>query len=140
MAFEMLWTPLRTTSNDWTARSDGNDLQGMILTETGRNESIDVLVVEASALFDHRLCQSRQRGKLDVLRQSALADGLPILRVEEGDGPRARVGDRVGEQRGLDLRFRDAAAAHIPEHPNRPTRQLMCRAQIGCAVIVPWRA
>src|ERR1700743_1122436 len=38
--------------------NDGNDLQGMVLAETGGGEAIDFLGVQAPALFDHR---SRQR-------------------------------------------------------------------------------
>src|SRR5215831_12953623 len=103
---------------------DSNDLQGMIFTEAGGDESIDVLIVETSTLFDYRFCQSRQRSKLGFLRQATLADGLDIRRIDplfkrqrcvECDGPGARVGSRVGEQNGLDLRFREAAAMHIPE-------------------------
>src|SRR6516164_501132 len=48
--------------------NDGNDLQGVVFAETGRDESIDVLVVETSTFFDHCLRQSRQRSKLSVLR------------------------------------------------------------------------
>src|SRR5208282_4728881 len=96
----------------------------MIFAETGCHESIDVLIVEATALFDQCFCQSRQRGEFAVLGQTTLTNGLHIRWIEpflerqsrmERDGPRARVGDRVGEQNGLDLRFREAAAMHIPE-------------------------
>jgi hypothetical protein len=53
---------------------DGNDLERVILAVTGREESIDVLVIEKPALFDHGLCQGRQRSELGILRQPALTE------------------------------------------------------------------
>jgi hypothetical protein len=103
---------------------DGDDLERMIFAEAGRDEPIDILIVETPAFFDHRFCQSRQRSELTILRQTALADGLDIRRIDpllerqsgmERDGPSARIGHRVGEQNGLDLRFRETAAVRVSE-------------------------
>src|SRR6516164_7828241 len=47
---------------------DRNDLERMIFAETRRDESIDILIVETSALFDHRFCDGRERGKFGVFR------------------------------------------------------------------------
>jgi hypothetical protein len=102
----------------------GDHFEEVIFAEAGREESIDVVIVETSAFFDHRFRQSRKRSELAVLRQTALADRLDIRRIDpllerqrrmERDGPCARVGHSVGEQNGLDLRFRKAAAMDIPE-------------------------
>jgi transcriptional regulator GlxA family with amidase domain len=49
----------------------GDHFQQVIPAEPGREEAIDLLVVEMSALFDHRPGQARQRGELAVLRQAA---------------------------------------------------------------------
>jgi hypothetical protein len=51
-----------------TARIRPIRLEGMILAEAGRGEPIDILIVETSALFDHRSCQSGQRGDLGILQ------------------------------------------------------------------------
>ena len=61
---------------------DGDDLEGMILAETGCDESIDVLIVETTAPFDQCFSQSRQRGELAVLRQTTLTNGVDILWIE----------------------------------------------------------
>ena len=101
-----------------------DDLEGMILAKTGRDESIEVLIIKAPTLFDHRSCQPRQRGEFAVPGQTTLTNGLYICWIDpflerqsrmERDCPGARVGDRVGEQNDLDLRFREAAAMHIAE-------------------------
>src|ERR1700722_15694397 len=46
----------------------GDHFQEMIFAETGREESIDVLLIETSAFFDHRFRQRRQRSELVILR------------------------------------------------------------------------
>ena len=65
-----------------------------------------------------------QRGELPIPGQTPLTNSPYILGIDpflqrqsgmERHGPGARVGDRVGEQNGLDLRFGEAAAAHISE-------------------------
>src|SRR5271166_183255 len=61
----------------------------MVFTEAGRDEPIDILIVETPAFFDHRSCQSRQRSELTILRQTALADGLDIRRIEPSLSARA---------------------------------------------------
>jgi hypothetical protein len=41
-------------------QNDGNDLHGMILTEAGRGESTNILIVKTPArFFDHPSCQGR---------------------------------------------------------------------------------
>src|SRR5262249_34983146 len=59
----------------------GDPLKEMVLAEARREESIDVLVVETSALFDHRLRQSRQRCEFAVLRRTTFTNGLHIRRI-----------------------------------------------------------
>src|SRR5271166_3199586 len=104
----------------------------MVFTEAGRNEPIDILIAETPAFFDHRFCQSRQRSELTILRQTALANGLDIRRIDpllerqsrmERDRPSARVGHRVGEQNGLDLRFREAASVYMLEQTDEAVDQ-----------------
>src|SRR5271165_607896 len=104
----------------------------MVFTEAGRNEPIDILIVETPAFFDHCFCQSRQRSELTILRQTALADGLDIRRIDplverqsrmERDRPSAGVDHRVGEQNGLDLRFGEAAAVHLLEQTDEAVDQ-----------------
>ena len=104
----------------------------MIFAETGREESFDVLIVEATALFDHRFRQSGQRGEFAVLWQTTVTNGLHIRRIDpllerqrrmERDGPCAGIGHRVGEQHDLDLRFREAAAVHIAEQSDEAVDQ-----------------
>src|SRR5215831_7834446 len=64
-------------------RRDCRDhLKEMVLAEAGREESTDVLVVETSALFDHRLRQSGQRCEFAVLRRTTFANGLHIRRID----------------------------------------------------------
>ena len=56
--------------------------RSVIFAETGRDESIDILIVEAPTLLDHRSRQRRQRGEFAVLRQTALTNGLDIRRID----------------------------------------------------------
>jgi hypothetical protein len=114
-------------------RGDRRDhFEEVILAKPDREGSIDVLVVETSPLFDHRLRQARQRGEFAVLRQTTIADGLDIRRIDaflesesrmERYGSGAAVGHRVGEQHDLDLRFREAAAMHLPEQTDEAVDQ-----------------
>ena len=60
----------------------GDHFEEVIFAGPGSEESIDALVVETSTLFDHRLCQARQRGEFAVLRQTILMDGLDIRRID----------------------------------------------------------
>ena len=60
----------------------GDHFEEVIFAKTGREESFDVLIVEAPALFDHRFGQSRQRGELAVLWRTTLTNGLHIRRVD----------------------------------------------------------
>ena len=69
---------------DRRGRDDCNNLEQLVFANSGRDESFYILIVESSTLLDHDLCQSRERGKLHVLGQATLADGLNIFRV---DGP-----------------------------------------------------
>src|ERR1700729_3103160 len=57
---------------------DGDDLESMILTEAGRDESIDLFIVKTPTLFDHRSCQSRQRSEFAVPGHTTLTNGLYI--------------------------------------------------------------
>jgi hypothetical protein len=103
-------------------RRDCRDhLKKMVLAEAGREESIDVLVVETSALFDHRLRQSRQRCEFAVLRRTILTNGLRSIdaflerqRRMKRDGAGACIDHRIGEQNDLDRRFRKAAVVRLP--------------------------
>ena len=60
----------------------GDHFEEVIFAEPRREESIDVLVGEASTLFDHRLRQARQRGEFAVLRQTTLTDGPDIRGID----------------------------------------------------------
>jgi hypothetical protein len=62
--------------------NDSDDFERKVFAETGRDKSIDILIVETTALFDQCFCQSRQRGELAVLRQTTLTNGLNVLWFE----------------------------------------------------------
>ena len=77
----------------------GDHFEEVIFAKTSREESFDVLIVEAPALFDHRFCHSRQRGESAVLWRTTVTNGLHIRRIDpllerqrrmEGDGPLCR--------------------------------------------------
>jgi hypothetical protein len=104
----------------------------VVLAEPGREESIDVLIAEMSALFDHCLRQAGQRRELAVLRSTTITDGLDIRWIDaflesesrmERHGPWAVVGHRIGEEDGLDLRFREAATMDVPEQTDEAVDQ-----------------
>ena len=110
----------------------GNDLQQVILAESGRKEPIGVVLAQASTLLDHRSGERRQRGGLFVLGQATLANRLHVRRIDpflerpgrmERNGSCAGIGHRVGEQDDLHLRLAEAAAMHVPEQANEAVDQ-----------------
>ena len=111
----------------------------MILAEAGRDESIDILIVQTPTLFDHRSGQSRQRGELAVLGQTALANGPDVRWIDpflerqsrmERDGPvQALVTASVSRT------VWTCASVKLPPCtlPNRPTRLLIRTGEVAIA-------
>jgi hypothetical protein len=69
--------PARPATDTWIR----DDLQRVLLAETGRHECIDVLIVNASALLDEGSRECRRGGR-SVLRNAAFANGLDVCLVE----------------------------------------------------------
>ncbi len=112
--------------------NDSDDFERKVFADTGRDKSIDILIVETAALFDQCFCQSRQGGELAVLRQATLTNGLNVLWFEpflerqncvERDRPGACVGHRIGKQQDLDLCFRETAAVDSLEQADEAVDQ-----------------
>jgi hypothetical protein len=78
----------------------------MILAEAGGDESVDVLIVEAPALFGQRPCQSRQCGEFAVLRQTPL------------DAPFAATWELVAGFWLWEVKDTDGAVAWVKRCPN----------------------
>jgi hypothetical protein len=67
---------------DGRGRDDGDRLEQQILAKPGRQEPLDVLLIEPPALFDERPRQSGECAKLAVRRRAASAHRLDIRRID----------------------------------------------------------
>ena len=113
----------------------GDYFEEVIFAETGRKESLDVLIIQPPALLDHRFRQSRQRSEFTVLRQTTLTNGLDIRR---SDTLRARVVWNATAQllalvtASVSRTIWTCASVKLPPctFPNKPTRLLIRTGEV----------
>ena len=107
---------------------NGDHLEQQVLAKASRQKALDVLFVEASALFDQSPRQCRESAELLVRRRAASTHRLDIQGIEtrlqsesavERDRPGAGVGHSVGEQNCLDLRFGKVPTVNLIEDADK---------------------
>jgi hypothetical protein len=111
---------------------DADNLQKVILAETGVEECRHILIVEMPTLFDECPCKGGQGRMLRIRGSAPFANGVDIRRVntffhrQEGmecHRPGRRIGDSIGKQDNLNLLFGKAAAMNFAEESDQaPTR------------------
>ena len=99
-----------------------------ILAKAGREEALDLLIIEPTALFDQCTRQCGESAKLLVRRRAASTYRIDIRGIEtclqsesgvERDRPGAGVGHGIGKEHRLNLRFRKAAAVNLVEYADK---------------------